>query len=468
MPPFALESGHPLAQVVIPRLIPILIQDVSPVLSDVTLVPRVTNALLTAIVDAVAPYHPTAVGVFTRIERRPQDEWTLENMNIATLYASYHSLRGMLPHREGVWVSMLTDFGLDPMVDGMDTTIAAGIGTAAGKGVVAARLNDGMNQLGGYADTTAYAPVNTAYELTDASRWQPAVNRQGIGTYKVQTFVTPQMANIEPWTDINPRDYRHPAPSASNPENWDDYKAQVDHILEVSANLTDEQKMLSELFDNKIVALGFSFIHAAVQNRISPMDFARGDWITMGALQDAMVVTWQEKTRHDAVRPFSAVARVYGDEMVTAWGGPGMGTMEIPASQWRSYLPAADHPEYPSASTCSCTAHGQAARHFFGSDELGWTINFAAGSSRIEPGMTPAEDLTVTIATWSELEEICGQSRIWAGVHFQAAIDASEEMCGEFGDKMFEYYTALMDGTAAERGAAKALEPDPRRNDRSD
>ena len=29
MQPFALESGHPLAQVVIPRLIPVLIQDVS-------------------------------------------------------------------------------------------------------------------------------------------------------------------------------------------------------------------------------------------------------------------------------------------------------------------------------------------------------------------------------------------------------------------------------------------------------
>ena len=56
-----------------------------------TLVPRVTNALLTATVDALAPYHPTAVGVFTRVERRPQDEWTLANMNTATLYAAYHS-----------------------------------------------------------------------------------------------------------------------------------------------------------------------------------------------------------------------------------------------------------------------------------------------------------------------------------------------------------------------------------------
>ena len=274
MPPFQLDSGHPLAQVIIPRLIPALIQDVSPTLSDVTLVPRVTATLLTAMVDALAPYHPTAVGIYTRFDRRPQDEWTLENMNIASLYAAYHSLRGMLPQREEVWLTLLTDFGLDPMVDGMDTTNAAGIGVAAGKGAVEARLYDGMNQAGGYTNSTDYAPVNTVYELVDPSRWQPAIKQQRLGTYTVQTFVTPQLANVEPYADFNPRDFRHPAPTASDAENWDDYKAQVDQILAASANLTDEQKMMAELFDNKIVALGFSFIHAAVQNQISPMDFA--------------------------------------------------------------------------------------------------------------------------------------------------------------------------------------------------
>ena len=277
-------------------------------------------------------------------------------MNIATLYASYHSLRGMVPHREAVWLSMLTDFGLDPTAGMDDTTTPAGIGSAAGIGAVQARLNDGFNQLGGYANNTDYVPVNSANELVDAGRWQPALIRNRLGSYVSQTFVTPQMANVEPYSAMNPRDFRMPAPSASDPSNADAYKAQVDVLLEASANLTDEQKMMAELFDNKIVALGFSFIHRAIAQQISPMDFARGDWITMGALLDAMTVVWQEKTRYDAVRPFSAIAHVYGDEMVTAWGGPGMGTIEIPANQWQSYIPAADHPEYPSASTCSCVA----------------------------------------------------------------------------------------------------------------
>ena len=59
-----------------------------------------------------------------------------------------------------------------------------------------------------------------------------------------------------PSPSFNPRDYRIPAPSASNPENSEAYKAQVDHVLEVSANLTDEDKMMAEFFDNKIVSVG--------------------------------------------------------------------------------------------------------------------------------------------------------------------------------------------------------------------
>ena len=37
---------------------------------------------------------------------------------------------------------------------------------------------------------------------------------------------------------------------------------------------------------------------------------------------------------------------------LNAWGGPYNGTVyDIPASEWTSYLPVANHPEYPSAST---------------------------------------------------------------------------------------------------------------------
>ena len=89
------------------------------------------------------------------------------------------------------------------------------------------RLHDGYNQLGGYADTTGYSPVNTPTALIDPSRWQPDITRGGIGIHALQQFVTPQMANVEPFFDFDPREFRVPPPADSDPENWEAYKAQV-------------------------------------------------------------------------------------------------------------------------------------------------------------------------------------------------------------------------------------------------
>jgi hypothetical protein len=167
---------------------------------------------------------------------------------------------------------------------------------------------------------------------------------------------------------------------------------------------------------------------------------------------DAGIVAWQEKARHDAVRPFTAIRHVYRDNPVTAWGGPGKGTVsDLPATEWESYLPVADHPEYPSGSACFCAAHTQSARRYLKSDALNWNIPAPRGSSRIEPGITPASDIVLDFPTWTDFSRDCGQSRVWGGVHFQAAVDAGRKLCGVFGDKAFAYLSELLAGTAPPR-----------------
>jgi len=466
-PSFDLDTGDPLREAIIPRLVPALITEVSPHLGDVTLVNRVNSVAILALMDALAPYHPTAVGAYTRLPRQPEAERSQRNMNIASLHAIYHALSAMIPASEASWAEMLLSAGLDPADENMDPDNPVGIGNLAGSGAVAARLHDGYNQLGNYADNTGYAPVNSPTALVDAGRWQPDMTRRGIGIYVAQQFVTPQVANVEPFGDFDPRELRVPPPSASDPANWDAYRAQVDEVLALSANMTDEQKMLAEIFDNKVVSFGASFQVISRRLGLSVAENAIVDFLVMLAIHDATIPTWQEKRRWDAVRPFSAIRHVYGDETVRAWGGPGKGTVDMPASQWQSYLQEADHPEYPSASSCVCTAQAQAMRRYTGTDELDWTVRFPAGSSRIEPGITPAQDLEVHVATWTDFARICGESRVWAGLHFYPAITASADMCGVVGDAAYEYFAALMDGSAPERAPAQPLPPDPRMQDRS-
>ena len=460
-------TGNAPLELIIPRVAPAVFQDFSPNGGDATLVLRVTGQVTNAWHDAAAPYHPTAVGVYSRIANRPAAESADNtNINTATLYSSYRVLRKLMPNREPEWRQMLTDAGLDPDNDSTDLTTAIGIGNVAGTAVAEGRLHDGMNQTGEinrsvhpqpYADYTGYAPVNTAYRLKNPSRWQPDVQRQGAGLYKVQQFVTPQYANVEPYSYDDPRQFRFPTPRSSQVSNKAAYKAQVDEVLAASAALNEQQKLKAELFDDKIRSLGFSAVFAAQSRQLPLLDFIFLDFLTNMAAFDAGIVVWQEKARHDAVRPFSAIGHIYGDTEVGGWGGPGAGTVLMPAGEWTSYLEEADHPEYPSASACFCAAHAQSARRYLGDDTLNFPVEFPAGSSRIEPGITPANDVTMVFPTWTDFELDCGHSRVWAGVHFQAAVDESLATCSVFGDLAYAYMESLLDGTAPERGPSRPL-----------
>lgn len=462
-PAFDLDTGNAPIELIIPTVAPVILSpDVSPSGSDITLVVRVTTLVTNGWFDASAPYHPTAVGVYSSLGRRPSSEAsTNRNINIACLYATYHVMNSLLPHRSDDWRAMLAAAGLDPDDASEDTVTPIGIGNMAGHAVVAAREHDGMNQLGDeggcryncrpYADYTGYEPVNTAYELRDPSRWQPRIVGKGNGAFAVQQFVTPQNRLVTPYAVGNPRRFHVPRPSASEP--WGRgghaaYKAQADEVLEASAHLNDYRKMSAELFNNKIVALGFSAVFAAQSRGLSLLDFIHLDFVTNVAAFDSVIVAWQEKRRWDAVRPFSAIAHVYGDRPVTAWGGPGRGTVtDLPASQWAEYVPVADHPEYPSISTTACEAHAQAARRFLQSDALNWSVFAPQGSSVIEPGLTPASDLVLgPYPTWTSFATECGLARIWGGVHFPAAVAAGRLIGPTIGELAYRFVDAHIGG----------------------
>lgn len=168
----------------------------------------------------------------SRIARRPAGESaTNRNKNIAGLYASYQVVKAVFEERAPVMRMAMTAFGLDPDDDSRDPATPVGIGNTAGIAVVAAHHDDGMNPRGDrgrayhprpYADYTGYAPVNTAYALTDPTRWQPALGphqrRVGggpgdKGVYTVQQFLTPSCG----WSPLSPTRTPPPSPSPRPP-----------------------------------------------------------------------------------------------------------------------------------------------------------------------------------------------------------------------------------------------------------
>lgn len=460
---FDFDTGNAPVEVLIPTIIPAIYQSVSPTASDATLVLRITTIVTNAWFDAIAPYHPTAMGVYSNLGRRPDTESATNlNKNIAIFYATFRALNSLLPNHAADWRNMLMSVGLDPDDNQTDPTTAIGIGNLAGNAVVAARENDGMNQLGNeggrqynplpYSDYLGYEPVNTAYELQDPTRWQPAIVRKGLGIYQVQQFVTPQLRVVTPYSYNNPNQFQSPPPLKSmmaGPKGKQAYKDQADEVLAVSASLTDEQKMMAEMFDDKLLSLGFSAFFVLQAFGLSLDEFVQYDFLVNVAAFDTAIAIWNQKYKWDAVRPFSAIQYLYKNKTVTAWGGPGQGTVtDLPASEWRSYLNVADHPEYPSGSASFCAAHAQASRRFLGGDTFGWSVPFAQGSSRIEPGISPAADIVVSWPTWTDFEEDCGLSRLWGGVHFRDAIEAGATIGKPIGDLAYEFVKSHIDGAA--------------------
>ena len=467
---FNLHDDNAMRDVALPYVVAWLRTDVSPGLNDASILFRYFTILFNAAFDAVAPYDDTAVGVYSRLGRRPASQSGSNYYpNIAVMYAVYHAMVEMAPHRTEQWRQMMTSVGLNPDYVTENLATAAGIGNVAARNVLDARRHDGFNHFGDetpgfpFMDTTGYVPVNTGLEVTDASRWQPLLVRQGRnGVYTIQNFVTPQYSVTEPYSDFDPRDYRVDAPTDSNYDNMEAYRAQVDRVLERSANLTDEQKVLVEFFDLKARDI---ILSPTTKNVDDVIEFVQLGFLLHMAQFDAGIVAWQEKARYDAVRPITAIRYLYGDELVTAWGGPGMGTVELPASQWVSYVQNADHSDYPSATTIFCAAYAQAFRRYSGSEDIDdFTTVRKAGSSVIEPVTTPATDVTIEFETWTEYEETCGESRLWAGVHFRPSAEASLEIGGTFGDHAYDYWETLIDGTAPIRGVAQKLDRDPLRD----
>jgi hypothetical protein len=245
------------------------------------------------------------------------------------------------------------------------------------------------------------------------------------------------------------------------------YKKQADTVLAVQAALTDRQKLLAEFFDDKIHSLGFSTLAATLALGLNLEQFVQLDFLVNAAAFDTGIMVWKNKRRYDAVRPFSAIAYLYPDTMITAWGGPGEGVVnDITGKEWRSYLQSANHPEYPSGSASFCGAHATATKLYLervvglSPDEANnlryWTpaipiagqpLAVPAGGSIIEPGVTPAVPTTLGWDTWDDFSEECGISRLWAGVHFFASIPAGEAIGERIAAEAFDWLNAHIAGT---------------------
>ena len=114
------------------------------------------------------------------------------------------------------------------------------------------------------------------------------------------------------------------------------------------------------------------------------------------------------------------------------------------------------HAEYPSGSSCICKAFARYSILALGTDDLTGLIGgplvqvFPPGSSRVEPGITPAAKETLLYSSWTQIAQRCGETRREGGMHFNTSVPDGEDLCESIGDDVFAYFNDLANGVVPE------------------
>ena len=378
----------------------------------------------TCIYDAWAAYDKRAKGTrYGNNLRRPDSERTDANKKKAVSYAAHECLSDLFPTEVGSFNALMANLGYDPNDNSMDVTTPSGIGNVAAKAVLDFRHHDGSNQLGdlnpgAYSDYTGYVPVNTPTDINDPNHWQPLQ----IGA-NVQKFITPHWGNVTPYAMKSGKQFRKyllkPADYYKEPER---YKLQAQQVLEYSANLTDEKKVIAEYWADGPSselppghwALFAEFVSDRDHHTVD--QDAKMFFAMTNAVLDASIASWEAKRFFDYVRPVTAIQFLYAGQQVESWNGT------IDGADWKPYQAASivtpPFAEYISGHSVFSAAAAETLKLFTGNDNFGHSVTIPAGSSRVEPGAVPAADTVLYWATFSDAADEAGISRRFGGIHF--------------------------------------------------
>lgn len=410
----------------------------------------------TAMFDAWAAYDSTAVG--TRLGgtlRRPANERTDANKTAAVSFAAYRALMDLMPTQKALYDAVMTSLSLDPTNTALDST-PAGIGNQAAQAVIAYRHNDGSNQLGNlggsgpYADYTGYAPVNTVSTINDPNHWQPLQ----FSTGATPGFLTPQWGQVKTFAITNIPALRPPAPAQAGSAK---YLEQAQEIVDLTANLTDKQKMIAEYWANgpkSELPPGHWCLFAeyvSERDRHNLDQDVKMFFILGNALLDASICCWDAKRTYDYVRPITAIHYLFKDQTIKGWGGPGFDTVDVLGQNWIPYQPGnfitPPFAEYTSGHSTFSAAGAEVLKRFTGSDSFGSYVQFLPGSSMHDPGRSPKQLVELSWSTFSEAADEAGMSRRYGGIHFKDGDERARQMGRVIGATNYDKAMTYIDGT---------------------
>jgi hypothetical protein len=297
-----------------------------------------------------------------------------------------------------------------------------------------------------YQNTQGYVPVpdprshpqlsndTSKYDCTgDCRRWQPLQEGDDTGSLKRQEFITPHIG-------LHAKTYLRNATLTLEDPGYDLYADSLQVIEELKMTSSDDYKKEQiQLMDDK-VKLRFLFQGAMKEQFATTGEMSLQDYLMFvtgisTAEIDGVVQAWKEKVALDLVRPTTVIKHWGGDDLFTFSGDRDVdGPVSIKARDFEAFIRVMPHGEFPSGSSCLCKIYQEFTDTYL-TDIYGRTItNFDN-----EYNSKVYEDM-------NEFSAICGNSRVWAGLHYPQAVTAGVQVCSGLGTLGYEWTKDLTQG----------------------
>ena len=419
-----------------------------------TVTSRYLGLIFVSIFDAWSRYDEQAIPVYlSGVDRRPLAEQKLANKEIAISYAAYGTMMEYYYSDKELFGNFMTGLGLDPDNRSLDPSTPEGIGNLAARAVIEARKHDGSNQYGAekgsdgspYFDYTYYRPINSPDENVDGNRWQPKYFSDGKGGKYAPGCLTPFWHMVKPIALRSADQFRPGPPPEIGSEQLE---REVREVIELQANLTDEQKALVEFMRD-----GPQSVQQAGHWLKFAQDVSRRDnhtldedvkmyFLTEITAMDAFIASWDSKMFYDYARPYALVHHYYQDQIIKAWGGPEQGMVDLKGEEWRPYSPeeflCPPFPSYVSGHSTISGACGEALRLFKGDDFFGEEVRLIPGALT-EPNHL-GEPVILKFPTFTETANMAGMSRVMGGYHIQADNVAGLQLGRDVAKETWKFY----------------------------
>jgi len=459
---------------------------------------RALAVVHTCMYDAWTAYDERSVGTQLRgALRRSLSERTVANKEQAISYAAYRALIDVLPvDRATIYDPLMKKLGYDLNDNSTDIETPVGIGNVTCAAVLEFRHHDGSNQLGDmdrtaqanalsagtkmsaaspYSDWSGYRSLNAPSTVPlrfplikplNPEHWQPLTYTDGAGSYVLQMFDGAQWCYVTPFALSKGDQFRSLLEPGPPKYGTIEYQRQAEELIGFSAALNDTQKMIAEYWSDgpnteqppghwmRLAQWVSKRDHHGLDDDVK-MFFALSN-----SLSDVSIAAWDAKRTYDSIRPVTAIPFVFRGKSIRAWGGPGKGTVEMDGSQWIPYqlktFPTPPFPDYVSDHSSYGAAAARILTLWTGSDNFGHSVTLQAGTSMIEPGISPAKPVVLKWETFADAADEAGMSGRYGGIDFVSADMAGRNLGRLVADETWSKAQSYFDGKTF---AAKPMAP---------